>query len=220
MRAPRKGAAGACRRNRRQQGARPEWVRPYRRAQRALDSSVNLISATMVTAMTSADGAQRRPLRTVQKLSRAMRRMVVACLRLAQGSRELAVARECLRLAPEAQNSDTAEILDFAAERCQKVAKYIHVAVHDTTAVQLGVLAGLATGQLVPERPSDSRPRIILKPRPIPVRAFLAARQPRVADRITPVLRRRRRIPPPASIRVPRPSILGRAPPFSSTCLL
>ncbi len=163
---------------------------------------------------------KQRPLRTAQKLDNAVRQTTVAELRLVDARRELAEANECLGDLPEHQAAEARKLLERAAERCDTVAASIPLAVNDVVDVQLDVLAGLATGELVPEHPSDSRPRVILKPRPIPVRAFLAARQPRVANRINPILRRRRRTPRSAENRVPRPDILGRAPPFSSTCLL
>ena len=219
MRAPAKGAVGACRRNRRRQRG-PEWVRPYRRAQRALDSSIGLLFSTMDAAIASEQRAKRRPVRTAQRLNKAVRQVTVASLRLFEARRRLAEASECLERAPQHQSGEAPELLEWAADRCETVAKYLQVAFTDVVVVQLEVLEGLFTGELVPEHPSDRRPRILLKPRPVPVRAFLDARQPRVSDRITPALLRRRRTPRPAEIRVPRPGILGRAPPLSSTCLL
>ena len=220
MRAPRKGAVGGCRRNRRHRGERPEWVRPYRRAQRALDASAGIIFATFDAAMQSEDGVKRRPVRCARRLNQAIRKMAHACLRVAVAARELNIARECLSRAPHEQSGHAPELLELVAERCQAVANYIPVAVAEAAAAQLSVLAGLESGELVPEHPSDSRPRIILKPRPAQIRAFLSSRTPRVADRITPLLRQRRRTPRPAEVRVPRPSVLGRAPPLSSTCPL
>lgn len=222
MRAPDNGAAGACRRHRRRRTARrPEWVSSYRRAQRALDTSANIIFSALHTAVESERCATRRPLHTVRRLDRAVRRVTtVAHLRLLEAQRELAAFTACLDRVPEQQRAEAAELLELAAERCQSVALHLGFAYSDAVSVQMGVLDGLDAGTLVPEHPSDSRPRIIREPRPVPVRAFLAARQPRVADRISPILRRRRRTPRPAAVRVPRRSIRGRAPPLSSTCLL
>jgi hypothetical protein len=62
--------------------------------------------------------------------------------------------------------------------------------------------------------------RIILAPRPAPVRAFLRARRSRVVDRISPLLQRRRRTPRPAAVSVPPRTSQGRAPPFSPVCPL
>jgi hypothetical protein len=75
---------------------------------------------------------------------------------------------------------------------------------------------GVVSGELVPERDSYTRrPRIILAPRPAPLRAFLRRRLPRVRERIGPLHRRRWRIPRPAALRVPQRQTLGRAPPLS-----
>ncbi len=195
-------------------------MRPYRRAQRALESTIGLVFATFYAAIASEQSAKRRPLRAAQKLNQAVRKMALAVLRLVDARRRLAEAQACLQGLPEHEAAEARELFEALAERCDTVAAYIPLAVSDAVLVQMDVIEGLATGELVPEHPSDSRPRIVLKPRVIPVRAFLAARQRRVSQRIGPILRRRRRIPRPAENQVPRPDIQGRAPPLSSICLL
>ncbi|HYI12120.1 MAG TPA: hypothetical protein VEK57_23910 [Thermoanaerobaculia bacterium] len=164
--------------------------------------------------------AERRPVRTSRRLNGAMRGMTVASQRLVDARRELAEASEALGREPERQNSATAELMELADARCQAVAEYIPIALNEAVFAQFEVLGGLSTGELVPERPFDGRRRIVLTPRPLFVRAFLACRQPRVSDRIAPELLRRRRAPRPAEVRVPRRNLQGRAPPLSSTCAL
>lgn len=209
-----KGAAGTCRPSRR--GTRgPEWVRPYRRAQRALDSAASLIFSTIDVVMAAGRCAKRRPVRTARRLNGAMREMKLASLRLIDAQRELAEAGRALVLEPEQQRGDAPELLELASARCQAVAQYIPIAVSGAMIAQVDVLGGLGTGRLVPERPSDHRPRIVITPRPLFVRAFLVTRQPRVSDRIQPVLLRRRRTRRPAEVRVPRRNLQGRAPPLS-----
>ncbi|HEY0370935.1 MAG TPA: hypothetical protein VGD79_02985 [Thermoanaerobaculia bacterium] len=153
-------------------------------------------------------------------MSRAIRLLVHAALRLEQAKRELALAIECLGRDPGQQKGDAPEMLRFALEQCEKFAKYIEIAANEATFVKLEVMAGLLTGELVPEDPSEYRPRIVLKPRLVAIRAFLASRMPRVVERIAPLLQRRRRTPRPAEIQVPKPSVLGRAPPLFSACRL
>ena len=133
--------------------------------------------------------------------------------------RELAEAAAALEREPDQQRGDAPELMELTAARCRAVAHYIPIAVEDAVLAQIGILGGLGSGELVPERPSEGR-RIVVTPRPIFVRAFLASRQPRVVDRIAPVLRRRGRIPCPAEVRVPRRNLRGRAPPLASTCAL
>ena len=213
-RAPKGAAGGTCRPSRR--GTRgPEWVRPYRRAQRALDSAASLIFSTIHTVMNAGRCAKRRPIRTARRLTGAAREMKVASLRLLHARRELAAASEALGRVPERQCGDAPELMELAAARCQAVAQYIPIAVQGVVIAQVDVLGGLGTGELVPERPSDGRPRIVITPRPLFVRAFLVTRQPRVSDRIQPVLLRRRRTRRPAEVRVPRRNLQGRAPPLS-----
>ena len=159
--------------------------------------------------------ARRRPVRTARRLNSAMREMAVASRRLIDAQRELAAAGQALVRDPEQQRGDAPEILELASARCLAVAQYIPIAVSGAMIAQVDVLGGLGTGELVPERPSDNRPRIVITPRPLFVRAFLVTRQPRVSDRIQPVLLRRRRTRRPAEVRVPRRNLQGRAPPLS-----
>ena len=211
-RAPKGAAGGGCRASRR--GTRgPEWVRPYRRAQRALDSAASLIFSTVHVVMNAGRCAERRPVRTARRLNGALREMAVASRRLLDAQRELAAAGQALEREPDQQRGDAPELMELAAARCQSVAKYLPIAVSGAMIAQVDILGGLGTGQFVPERPSDNRPRIVITPRPLFVRAFLVTRQPRISDRITPVLLRRRRTPRPAEVRVPRRNLQGRAPP-------
>jgi hypothetical protein len=198
----------------------PEWIRPYRRAQRALDSAASLIFSTIYAVADAERCAGRRPVRTARRLNGAVREMTVASLRLIDARRELAEASEALEREPEQQSGDAPELMELAAERCRAVAEYIPFAVTEVVRAQVEILGGLGTGELVPEPPSDGRRRIVLTPRPLFVRAFLTSRQPRVSDRIAPALLRRRRTPRPAEVRVPRRNLRGRAPPLSSTCAL
>jgi hypothetical protein len=185
-----------------------------------MDSAAKLLFSTVDAVVDAGRYAGRRPVRTAQRLNGAVRGMAVASLRLADARRELAEANEALEREPEQQRGDVPEIMELAAARCQAVAEYIPVTVNELVLARLQVLGGLATGELVPEAPSEDRRRIVLTPRPLFVRAFLTSRQPRVSDRIAPVLCRRRRTPRPAEVRVPRRNVRGRAPPLSSTCAL
>jgi hypothetical protein len=217
-----KGAAGTCRKRRRRQGARrPEWVRPYRSAQRALDSAIRLIEAGMATAAVSEQSLERRPVRTVRRLNGGARGLAAAGLRLVRASQELASARESLDRAPELGAGNAPELVELASARWQATTTYLQYVTGKVVMRQVEVLAGLVCGELKPEHPSDSRPRIVLAPRPAPaVRAFLAVRRPRVADRISVILQRRRRTPRPAALTPPPRTAQGRAPPLSSTLAL
>lgn len=206
--------------SRRERKRGPEWVRPYRRAQGALDSAASLLFSTMHAVMDAGRCAERRPVRTARRLNGAVREMKVASLRLIDARRALAEAGQALDREPEQQRGDAPELLQLATARCLAVAEYIPFAVNEVVLAQVVVLGGLGTGELVPERPSDDRPRIVVTPRPLFVRTFLISRRPRISDRITPVLLRRRRTPRPAEVRVPRRNLQGRAPPLSSTCAL
>ncbi|HEY0157643.1 MAG TPA: hypothetical protein VGF28_10200 [Thermoanaerobaculia bacterium] len=200
-------------------GDRPSWVRPFCRVHRALDASVRLIDSTMRTVARSERCAHRRPVRTSARLLEASGLLREATARLKRAAEQLAVTNECLRLEP-ANMDIVPELLFHAAGRWVEVTAALQQAAAGVFSLHDDVLLGVQTGVYVPERPAERRPRIILAPRPAPVRAFLLLRQPRVVERIAPLLRRRRRTPRPASIRVPRRSLLGRAPPGFEISLL
>lgn len=215
-----KGANGTCRDRRRSQGgAGMAWVRPFVRANRSLDASIKLIGSTLRTIATSERRRYRRPVGTSRSLREASGRLWDAATRLLRASSELAETNQCIAREPE-HAALVPELVDHANERWDEIAAWLYDVIGEVNTLQDDVLRGLETGTLVAEKPAVRRPRIILAPRPAPIRAFVLRRQPRVVDRIAPILRRRRRTPRPAAVRVPRRSIRGRAPPLSSVCSL
>ncbi|HEX9985958.1 MAG TPA: hypothetical protein VGF69_22040 [Thermoanaerobaculia bacterium] len=216
-RAP-KGASGSCREGRRPEGERRAgWVRPFKRVQRALDASVRLLNGSLATAAKSARGLTRRPLDSSRKLQHAEGRLALASARLAYAARELAATAACLQAEPQTGAGAPVLLLE-ATQRWVAMSQSLEAAAGSIYTFHENVLQGLRSGVLVPERENVRRPRIILAPRPTFIRAFLVAREPRVADRISVVLERRRRAPRPAAVSVPRRASQGRAPPLSSIC--
>jgi hypothetical protein len=205
------GASGTCRDRRRPQGERRGWVRPFFRANRALDASLRLIGSTLRAVATAERAVHRRPVRVSRNLQDASELLATATVRLGWAARNLVELTACVG----GETAQVPEMVVNATERWVSTAARLAEAANEVFAMHGSVLDGLQTGALVPERPADRRPRIVLVPRPVPVRAFLRLRQPRVRDRIGPVLLRRRRTPRPAAVTVPRPSVLGRAPPLS-----
>jgi hypothetical protein len=209
-RAP-QGASRTSRR--RQQGGAAAWMRPWCRAARAIESSIRLINSTLRTMERSERCAHRRPVSASRNLHEASARLVDASTRLVRAAQELAATNECLRREPD-ETMLVPELLGHTAERWVETMTFLREAADGVFSLHEDVLLGLETGVLVPEQPAAKRrPRIILAPRPVAMRAFLLHRQPRVVDRIAAILRRRRRTPRPASVRVPRRNLLGRAPP-------
>jgi hypothetical protein len=213
---------------RREAPAGKEWVRPLKRTQRMLDNAASMLVQSVYTVL-DAGCCARFPIRSAKKLIGALHHVKVAARQYAEAEGFLIEAAEAFGHAPpELLDGEAAELLEMAAERCHTVRQYIHVAVQEVLLGHTEISDGVASGELVPEDPSqelsEDRPRrrvIVTTPRPLFVRAFLAARrQPRVSDRIAPLLRRRRRTLLPAEVRVPRRNLLGRAPPLSSTCAL
>ena len=221
--------SGKCRTPRRRGApAGQEWVRPFKQTHRMLDNAASMILQSVHTVV-EAGCCARFPIRSTRKLIRALHQVSVATKQYFEAERFLSEATEAYEQAPpELVNEEVAEMLEMASERCRTVGEYIHVAAREVYLGQTEILDSVASGEVVLEDPaqaqSEDRPRrrvIVLTPRPLFVRAFLAARrQPRVGDRIAPLLRRRRRTLPPAEVRVPRRNLLGRAPPLSSTCAL
>lgn len=219
-RAP-KGADGTCRNRRRPQGERrPKWVRPFIRATRAITSSARLIDSTVLEVAATECHVHRRPVRTSQNLHEASGRLVGVWIRLYQAARDLVRANEYMARDPE-HSAEVPELLAETTRSWIEVAERLGEVVDDLVTFQRDVLHSLETGMLVPEpSPAGRRRRISLAPRPVPVRAFLRLRQPRVVDRIASILRRRRRTPRPRALSVPPETHQGRAPPLSSICPL
>jgi len=209
------GATGTCRDRRRPRGDRRRWIRPFYRANSDLYASFRLIGSTLRTVAAAKRTIHRRPVRASRKLQNASDLLVNASARLFFAVRNLKEVTERAALEPETAEY-VPEIVATATERWEYMTSWLVETSYEVSALQRSIRHGLETGALVPEPPADPRPRIVLAPRPVPVRAFLRLRQPRVHDRIAPLLLRRRRTPRPAALRVPRRSTLGRAPPLFS----
>jgi len=181
---------------------------------------VRLIDSSLRTLIVSERCAARRPISSSRKLDAASGRLVTASARLSRAAASLVEAHECLAREPESGPGAPAFLIE-ATTRLLHVGKWLSETADHVFSLHEDVLHGLQTGELVPEQPAQPRRRrIVLVPRPAPVRAFLRARLPRVVDRISAVLQRRRRTRLPASLRVPRRTSQGRAPPLFPVCLL
>ena len=215
-----KSAAGTCRDRRRPQGQQREaWVRPLLRLHRALDTSVRLITSTLLASGACSRRAQRRPIQASKELHEVSERLVRASSRLKWAAIELEQMKACIVREPE-KAGDAPELFVMATQRLMFMGEWLAESAGQVFTLHREMLEGLETGVLIPEPERPASPRIRLAPRPVPIRAFLRLRQPRVVDRIAPLLHRRRRTPRPAALRVPRRSVLGRAPPLFSLCLL
>ena len=219
-RAP-QGAVGTCRNRRRpQSGDRRAGIRPLRRAALAIRTSSRLILSSVSRACAAEQCAERRPVQASRRLHAASGRLVDASRRLYEAACNLARANECIGRNPE-NAAGVPEMLIEVTWSWIAVSGMLGEASNDVFGRHENLIGLIENGTLVPERRPERRPRIRLAPRPPSLlRAFLQARQPRVVDRIASLLRRRRRTPRPAAVRVPRRSILGRAPPLSPLCLL
>jgi hypothetical protein len=217
-------ARGNCRGSRRGDAPRgKEWIRPYKLAQRMLDNAAGMIVSSVRT-VADAGYCADRPIESTRTLIRAVRQAHVAAKQYAVAERYLAEATEAFEhTPPELRSGDAPELLERAAERCESVQLYLHVAANEVVLGQTEIFHGVASGEIVPEETSGNHPRrrvIVIRHNPLFVRTFLAARRLRVADRIAPLLQRRRRTRLPTEVQVPKRSLRGRAPPLSSTCSL
>ena len=192
-----------------------------------LDDAGSMLISSVRTVM-DAGCCAHRPVASTRKLTAALHQAEVAARQYVAAERYLIEAAEAIdRTLPELQSGAAYELLDLAAERCKTVNHYIRVAMNEVLLGQMEIFRAVGAGEAVPEDPQElsaERPRrrvIVVRPRPLFVRALLAARrQPRVSDRIAPILRRRRRTRLPAEVRVPSRNLRGRAPPLSSSCLI
>src|SRR5215203_6019317 len=152
--ASRDAAGGASRPSRRREESRgPEWVRPYRKAQRALDSAAGLVHSTNHVVQDAGRCAKRRPMRAARRIIGAVRGMDVASMLVSVAWREVAKAKEALAQDPSQQRGDAPELMELVTERCRAVAENIPIAVAVAVLAQVGLLEGLSTGELVPEKP-------------------------------------------------------------------
>ena len=196
------------------------WGRPYVRVQRALDASQRLIHSTLRRVASSKRCAHRRPVGVSRELGHATHLLITASARIGRAAQQI----EAMRVSALRDPRDIEQVPQLLVEsfaRWASMCVQLTAVAGEVTALHHSVTEGVQSGALVPEREALPRPRIILiVPSPAPVRAFLELRRPCVSDRISPLLRRRRRTPRPASIRVPHRPTLGRAPPLSPCAAL
>lgn len=189
-------------------------------AHRALNATVRLIESVVRTIASSERSAHHRPVHASRALQGASNHMVHAARKLTRAAVELGITNECIARQPELSGPVPALLIQ-ATERWLAVATLLNEVSAEVNALHEEVCEGLESGEYVPER-ADRRLIEILVPREIAVRAFLASRtrRPRAADRIAPLLQRRRRTPRPAALSVPPRTAQGRAPPLFSICAL
>ncbi|HEY0142858.1 MAG TPA: hypothetical protein VGF48_18300 [Thermoanaerobaculia bacterium] len=157
--------------------------------------------------------AHQRPVHISRDLDEASGRLIVASERLMRAVNGLAKTNRCIARRPE-NAGDAPVYLMEATGRFVQVAQWIAEVADEVHTLHRDVLHRLETGEIRPERSLPPRPRLIRIPRPAPIRAFLCTRQPRVIDRIAPLLQRRRRTRRPSALTVPRRTSQGRAPPL------
>jgi hypothetical protein len=194
-----------------------QWVRPFHRANNALHSSFRLICSMLHTVAVTERTAHRRPVAASRELHAASEMLITATTRLKWAAHYLGEMTRLAALQPETAGH-VPQIVTDATNRWLYYAGWLAETANEVFALHRSLLDGLESGELVPEQ-SGRRRRIVLAPRTVFVRAFLRIRRARVRDRIAPLLRRRRRTPRPAALTVPRPGVLGRAPPVFVDCL-
>ena len=145
-----KGATGKGRNRRRPQGRRRlSWVRPFWRAQRALDACVGLIDSSLRTAAASERCADRRPIRASRDLHHASGRLIDASARLMRAARELAETNRCIARAPE-RAAFAPPFLTGATQRWMEVAARLQEVAGDVFVVHESVLSGLESDCMKP----------------------------------------------------------------------
>ena len=156
IRAPVVGAAGTNRRNRRRRQAARRGDRPYFRAKAALDATFRLIGRTERTIASSEWCAAERPVRTCNDLHNASARLVAASQKLGCAARRLAEVNKCILREPE-RSLEAPGPLTFTTECWVLAAGLLQQTSDRLVDLQEAVLAGLESGELVPE--PESAPR-------------------------------------------------------------
>jgi len=213
-------ATGTTRDHRRPRGARrPAWVRPLVRAHFGIRACARLIDSTLEEVAACRRQVHRRPFRTWRRLYEATDRLSAASNRLTRAMRDLGRTGDCIARDPE-NTTKVQPLLVVATQSWVEVGLRLSEVVGEVFTFNDEVFHGITTGTLAPERAAERCMQFALAFRPVPFRAFVLRRHPRVIDRIALVLHRRRRTPRPTALTVPRVTDQGRAPPRFSVCPL
>jgi hypothetical protein len=142
-RAP-EGASGTCRGRRRPHGDRRRWVRPFFRANRALNASLHLIASTLHTVAAAKRTVHRRPVRASRNLHNASELLVTASARLMRAVQNLAEMTERARCEPETAEA-VPEILVNTTERWLYMTSWLAETANEVFALHSSILDGLQT---------------------------------------------------------------------------
>jgi hypothetical protein len=193
--------------------SRRGWIRPLRRARRAIDASLRRIDCSCRVIDASERFGGRRPVQAADQLQRVFHWLADAATQLDRAQIRLRDTSECIESAPECAAGAPLPMMSAilhwidAAGRLTAVSERL-----GDTSTGLVAVAKVA-------QPSDFRP-VIAAPRPAAARWFLWYCPSHPSDRIRVLLKRRRRSAPALVADAPRRISRGRAPPFVSICLL
>jgi hypothetical protein len=195
------------------------WIRPFRRTNRAIDSTLRLVALSQFLLDECEIFAEVRPRWATRQMRRVSGRLVQAVARLKRGAESIKAVNDCVAHTPEAAG-DAPERLIGAMEGWLYAAAEIadlSDRIEDTSAT----LAAYITSGMAPPLDLDE---LLEKERPIRKLIVFRLPAPRVLsienDRIFRIHVRRQRSVRLTVAEAPRRIFRGRAPPLVSTCSL
>jgi len=198
---------------------RERWIRPFRRTNRAIDSSLRLIALSRFLLNECEAFAGVRPRWAARQLQRVSSRLAEASARLERGTRCMFATHACVAYAPETEG-DSFKRLTNALQDWIGAAMEISLLCNrlDETSARLAayVKSGMA--------PPLDRVELLKKEGPAPKRIVFRLPSPRVlsieSNRIFCIHVRRQRSARVTLAEAPRRIFRGRAPPLVSICSL
>jgi hypothetical protein len=195
------------------------WIRPFRRAHRAIDSTLRLIALSRFLLNECEIFAGVRPRWATRQLARVSGRLIEAAGRLQRGAENMKATNNCVARAP-ADAGDAPERLIDAMDHWIAAAAQLAMLsnrLEDTSARLLAYMkAGIA--------PPLDLDKLFRKEGPAPKRIVFRLPSPRVLsienNRIFSIHVRRQRSARLTVAEAPRRIFRGRAPPLVSTCSL
>lgn len=193
--------------------ARAGWVRPLRRARRALGSTMRRIEESCRLLDASECLGRQRPLRASHQLILVYKRMTEAGQRLVRANLCIQETLSCIRQAPESAGGAPKPVM-LAMLQATDAAVQLHAVMARLSGTSTWLAAVSDTAPASAFRP------LIVPPRPPAARWFLEYCPSRPIDRIQQLLKRRRPAVAVTVAEAPKRVSRGRAPPFVSICLL
>jgi hypothetical protein len=210
---------GGVRPSRSGRNRQERWIRPFRRANRAIDSTLELIALTRFLLNECEAFAGVRPRWATRQIQRVSGRLVEAVARLKRGAESMNATNDCVAHTPEDAGDAPERLIGAMEDWLDAAAQIANLSdrIEDTSAL----LAAYITSGMAPPLDLDE---LFKKEEPAPKPIVFRLPSPRVLsienNRIFCIHVRRQRSVRLTLAEAPRRIFRGRAPPLVSTCSL